>query len=406
MVSENLRKKATRDLWPAAEYESHPWQRADDEVASRRQRRAARGPYRAAVPPKIATRRVDLPSEVLALAEDASHELGRFDAELGNITAPFAAILLRTESASSSEVENLTSSAKQVALAELGDSSSANARLVVANVRAMNAAIELSDRLDTRAVIAMHRALLEEQQPHTTGAFRQEQVWIGGGSLSPHQAQFVPPHHEHVPTLMEDVMRFARRTDLPVLVHCAIAHAQFETIHPFTDGNGRTGRALLQGMLRAGRVTRNVSVPVSAGLLHDLEGYFAALTAYRSGELEPMIRALSEASFAAIVNGRRLVADLQGTRARWDEAATARVDSSMHRLKDALLRQPVVSTRSVAEALAISAVAAQTSIDRLVIAGVLTQAGGGRRNRRWQASEVLTALDAFGARAKRKRRVG
>src|SRR5262249_56504813 len=92
----------------------------------------------------------------------------------------------------------------------------------------------------------------------------------------PHGAAFVPPHYERVPDAMRDLMSFVRRDDLPVLAHAALAHAQFETIHPFVDGNGRTGRALVHAMLRARGVTRNVTVPVSAGLLTDTDAYFAA----------------------------------------------------------------------------------------------------------------------------------
>jgi Fic family protein len=389
--------------WPALHYEQVPWERDPAASGSRRAFRAAAGPYRAAIPEPISDRPVPLLGEVLALADDATNELTRFDAEVGAIAAPFSAILLRTESASSSEVEHITSSAKQLALAEIGEAGSENARLVVGNVRAMEAAIALSDSLDSTAVIEMHRALLEAQQPSITGRWRDQQVWIGGGGVSPHLASFVPPVERRVPELMDDVMRFARRTDLPVLVQIAIAHAQFETIHPFPDGNGRTGRALVQGMLRAGRVTRTVTVPVSAGLLHDLPAYFAALTAFRQGEVRPIVAAFAEASFAAVGNGRRLVTELQDARARWDTVATARADSSLHRLKTLLLRQPVVTNRVAATELGVSAVAAQTGIDRLVAAGVLEQSGGGARNRRWAAPEVLAALDAFAARALRGR---
>jgi Fic family protein len=390
--------------WPVIRYESWPWARSGDEVASRRQRQAAVGEYRAAVVPLIAEHPVNLDSEVLALADDASKELTRFDAEAGMIVAPFAAILLRTESASSSEVENVTASAKQVALAEIGASRSGNAELVVANVHAMNAAIELSDRLDERAIIAMHDALLGASAPHFVGGWRDQQVWIGGGSISPHNAAFVPPHHERVPALMRDLVEFAHRTDIPALAQAAIAHAQFETVHPFPDGNGRTGRALLQGMLRAAGVTRNVAVPVSAGLLGDTDGYFAALTRYREGDPDRIVATVAEAVFSAINNGRVLVQEIQETSARWHERVTARSDSSVHGLKEYLLRQPVVNTRIVAHALGVSQVAAQNSIDTLVDAGVLTKVSGGARYRIWQATEILTALDAFAARARRSRR--
>ncbi len=389
--------------WPAISFEAHPWVRDGAEIASRRALLQARGNYQASVPPFIASQNLVLPAETLALADDASQALARFDTEAGMIAASFASILLRTESASSSEVENLTSSAKQVALAEIGQSKSDNARLVVANVRAMTAAIRLSDQLDQASIIAMHDALLRDSAPEYTGHWRNEQVWIGGGSISPHSATFVPPHHTRVAGLMADVVAFAERTDVPVLIQAAIAHAQFETVHPFPDGNGRTGRALLQGMLRHGGLTRNVTVPVSAGLLHDTDAYFRALTQYRAGNTAAIVTAVAEASFAAIRNGRALVQDIQATAARWDALVQARSDSSVHHVKNYLLRQPVVSTKTVASELSISDVAAQNAIDLLVSSHVLTQSSAGRRNRTWQAPEILAALDAFAARARRRR---
>lgn len=344
-----------------------------------------------------------LPADLIAMSEDATRELERFDAEVGALAAPFATILLRTESASSSEVERITSSAKQLALAELGEGRSANALSVVGNVAAMQAAIGLADDLGTHAVLTMHRVLLEQTHPEIVGRWRDEQVWIGGGALSPHRAQFVPPHHERVPELMEDVMAFARRTDLPVMSHIAITHAQFETVHPFPDGNGRTGRALVQGMLRAGRVTRSVTVPVSAGLLSDTDRYFQALTDYRAGDVRPIVEAMSDAAFAAVENGRQLEREISELAARWRETVRARRDSSVHRLMHILLQQPVITIKMAAHELGVSEQAAENSVRRLVEAEVIEQSSAGRRNRHWQATEVLTALDDFGARARRQR---
>jgi Fic family protein len=388
--------------WPRLGYEARPWHLAPDAYGSRNQKRLASGPYQAALPPLIAQLPIALDDELAALTEEAAVELARFDGEVGQIAAPFASILLRTESASSSEIENLTSGAGQIALAELGERAPKNAQLIVGNVQAMQAALELSDALTAEAILEMHRALLEHSNPQIVGRWRDQQVWIGGGSLGPHTAQFVPPHHERVPALIDDLLAFANRTDLPRLAQTAIAHAQFETIHPFPDGNGRVGRALVQSMLRAGQLTRNVAVPVSAGLLSHTGRYFDALTHYRQGDVEPIVRAIAEASFGAVHNGRLLVRDLEEVRLGWSERIRARRDSAAHRLGDVLLRQPVIDAAIVARQLEVSGVNAQVAIDRLVAAGVLTQLTGGRRNRIWQANEVVAALDAFGERARRQ----
>lgn len=394
----------SRNEWPAISVEARPWQRSGEEVASRRLLRLSQGDYQAAVPPLIAELVISLSPDTLALADDASQELARFDAEAGLVAAPFAAILLRTESASSSEVENLTSSARELALAEIGRARSGNAQLVVANVRAMRAALELSSSINESSILAMHDALLRESAPHYVGSWRSEQVWIGGGGISPHTATFVPPHFSRVPALMADLMEFAARTDVPVLAQAALAHAQFETIHPFPDGNGRTGRALIQSMLRAGGLTRNVTVPVSAGLLSNTSSYFDALTNYRRGHPDQIVSALAEASFSAVANGRMLVNEIRDTTQRWHSVIRARSDSSVHRVTEHLVRQPVVSAKSTAEELGLSVTAAQTAIDTLTAAGILTQIGSSRRNRVWQTSEILDALDAFGARARRTQR--
>jgi Fic family protein len=370
-------------------------------AASVRRRHA--GAYRAAVVPLIADLPLNLPSAALAASEEASAEVARFDAELGAEVAPFAAVLLRSESASSSLIENLTSGAKAIALAELGSTEKRNAIEIVGNVAAMRAALDLADRLDADAILAMHSALVGRLHPDIAGRWREEQVWIGGTSFGPHEADFVPPHHESVPELIGDLMQFAARTDLPVLAQAAIAHAQFETIHPFADGNGRTGRALIHAMLRGHGLTRNVTVPVSAGLLTNTQAYFDSLTAYRRGEPAKIVGRIAEASFAATANGRQLAADLREIRKGWTEKIKVRRGGAAWRLADALIRQPVIDAAIVATELGIQIGNANRAIAPLVDAGVLTEFTGFKRNRMWQSREVLTALDDFAARAGRRK---
>ncbi|MGW6130420.1 Fic family protein [Cellulomonas sp. NPDC055163] len=130
---------------------------------------------------------------------------------------------------------------------------------------------------------------------------------MGASALSPHGADFVAPHHEHIPGLVEDLTRFAARRDVPSLAHAALVHAQFETIHPFVDGNGRTGRVLVHTMMRRHGVAEHTTVPVSAGLLRDPGAYVDALTAYRAGDAAPIVERMSHAALAscAIAGPRR-----------------------------------------------------------------------------------------------------
>ena len=275
--------------------------------------------------------------------EDASHDITRFDAELGGEVAPFAAVLLRSESAASSRIENLTASARSIAEAELpGGKGKANAELIVANTAAMTAAVALSDTVDAAAILTMHVALMGGQPRHTPGQWRTEQVWIGGGN-SPLSAQFVPPSHTRVPAAIDDLMTFAARDDVPLLAQIAVAHAQFETIHPFTDGNGRTGRALVQAMLRNKGLTRQVTVPVSAGLLADDRRIHRRAHRVPQGRRHTHRRAVRRGECSS--HRQRSAAGHRTARMResWNDTITARADSAVWKVADLLTRRPVVN---------------------------------------------------------------
>ena len=390
--------------WPALQYEQLPWRSSGEELdASRRARLAARGPYRAAVVPAIAGAPVPMTADVLADAAEAAVAIGRFDSEMGTSVLPFASMLLRSESASSSQIENLTSGARAIAETEVGERTSGNAALIVRNVKAMQAALALSDRIDEAAVIEMHEALLIDSAPEMTGRFRDQQVWIGGSELSPHAAAFVPPHSDRVPRAMADLTAFVDRLDVPALAHAAIAHAQFETIHPFPDGNGRTGRALVHAMLRRAGVTDNIAVPVSAGLLHDVDSYYSALTAYREGDVDAIVAAFTRAAWFAIGSGRKLAEDVRSVRDAWSAAvADLRSDNRARLVVDLAIEHPVLNAELIRDRLGIAAPTAYRAVETLVDRGVLRPANSKQRNRIWVADALIDALEAFAARAARR----
>ena len=286
------------------------------------------GTYHPAVPAGIADLVLDLRQSVLADAESASREIARVDAELGGEIAPFAAVLLRSESAASSQMENLTASARAIGEAELpGGKAKRNAEMIVANTTGMQAAVALSGTVDADAVLAIHRALMVNEPRHTPGEFRTEPVWIGGGF--PHRRDICRPRHELIPGAIGDLVAFApaRRPS-----HAPADRGRPRTIrahHPFTGGNGRTGRALVQAMLRNKGLTRQVTVPVSAGLLANTGAYFAALTSYRDGDAAPIVERFSQATLLAIANGRQLVSELRDIRESWNGVISARPDSAV-----------------------------------------------------------------------------
>lgn len=297
---------------------------------------------------------MSLSSESLAEAEEAAIELSRFDSAMGHEIAPYASIILRSESLSSSRIENITAGARAIAEAEVTGGGRGNAALIVANVAAMREALARAASLDLDAVLAMHEVLLRDTAPDVAGRYRTDQGWIGRHNV-PHQAEFVPPAAARVESAMVDLMAFITRDNLPAVVQAALSHAHFETIHPFVDGNGRTGRALLNAVLRAKGVTLNAAAPISAGLLSNRGQYIDALGRYRDGEPDDIVGVVARAALVAVANGRRLVQASRQLRSRWaDRLASVRSDAAAHRLADALIEQPVITAREAGHILGVS----------------------------------------------------
>ena len=251
-------------------------------------------------------------------------------------------------------------------------------------------------------IVEIQRILLEDSAPHLTGTFRNEQVWVGGDAYSPHGATHVSPHHERVDEAIDDLVRFANRQDLGGLSHIAVAHAQFETIHPFSDGNGRTGRVIIQRMLRSAGLTRRTVLPLSAGLLSDADRYFESLNVYRAGDVAPIISTFVDAAFRSLDNANRLAEDLAAVRDSWNGAVSARSDSTVWPMLDYCIGRLAITASSAAADLGVSVVAAQNAIDRLADVGILRQNSRARRNRIWLVADVLDAVDRFMERARRR----
>ncbi|MBD7949220.1 Fic family protein [Oerskovia rustica] len=393
-------------------HEEHVWVAENDGLSTRAQVSAGSGPYASTVPAKIVGLAPDVPSDLAADVEVATSELTRFDAyaraALGvdsPALGPMASVLLRTESASSSQIENLTVGARQLALAEIDQSTSTNVQTVVANVRAMEAALVLADRLDESAILTMQHELLSGQRgwEQHAGRYRDGLVWVGTSSISPRGASHVAPQAELVAPAMSDLVEFMRRDDLPVLVQAAVAHAQFETIHPFVDGNGRTGRALVHALLRSKGTVRHTTAPVSAGLLVDTEAYFESLTAFREGDARPIVEQLARAGRYAARSGTQLVDDLaaQISQAK-EQLGNLRPQAAAWRVVPHLVAHPVVNAAFLTSRLQMNTVTAQRALNQLSDAGVLQERTGKQRNRIWQHDGILAVLDVFAQSIRRR----
>ncbi|MDO4538799.1 MAG: Fic family protein [Coriobacteriales bacterium] len=380
-------------MWPGITYETCAWERDPDdlELVPKSRRRKILPTYEAAVPACIASLPVEIPAQLARRIAEVEVSLARFDTAQAARDWPLPALLLRSESSSSSQIERLTSSARNVALAELTDKVPANALLVAGNVAAMREALGQSGEVGIGSICAIHDVLMRGTRE--APGLREEQVWIGGSPYSPHGATFVPPHADRVRSFLEDLVTFGAREDIPPIAKAAIFHAQFETIHPFTDGNGRTGRTLLHRMLAADEVLLYTMLPVSAGLLHDVERYMGALDAYHDGAIEPMIECLADALELAAVIGSRIASEVDEIFAEWASANTDRVGSASHRLPALLVEQPVVDVAYAASRLGITDRAARNLVQVACERGTLAKMGNAKRGAFYQAPDLIAALE-------------
>lgn len=392
--------------WPRPGRETLPWTSRMAEFLTPRQRVLLPSTYEAAVVPEIADAALTLSTRLAAAEADAVAAVSRFDSDAASALLPFTPLLLRSESSASSRIEQLTVSARRLMEAELFGAGRGNAALVVANTRAMTAAASIRPPLSLDSLLSMHRALLESSAPDDAGALRREPVWIGGSELSPAGALFVPPRHERVPEALEDLFAFTRRTDLPPLTKTAIAHAHFETIHPFVDGNGRTGRALIHVLLSWAGLTPHAPLPLSAVLLADVDSYFRSLDAYRRGEPLVIVELFIGAAARAAALGRSAGRRIGRTVEAMLERSPGRAGTPDRAIIELLARRPVLDAGSAATAVGVSEAAARRSLERLEAAGLLRGYLIGPHRRAWRSPEILDLMDDVASALGRRARPG
>lgn len=370
--------------------------------------------YEAYVPDPLMGRAIVLEGAVAADVADAEAAIIRLNLEAGALadTEALARLLLRAESVASSKIEGLEIGPRRLLEAEaaraLGvKSADVTAAEVLGNIDAMVYAvgsIRDDDELTFEQLLEIHRRLLAGSRLEETGGrIRVEQNWIGGSSYNPCSAAFVPPPPELVRDLLLDLCRFCNDDSLPAVVQAAIAHAQFETILPFVDGNGRTGRALIHVILRRRGLAPRVLLPVSLVLATWATDYVAALegTRYRGrpasaaahGGLNRWTALFATACRRAVDDAAEFEARTQGLEGAWrGRLGAVRGGSATDLLLRALPGAPVVTVRSAADLISRSLRATNEAIARLSAAEVLTQITVGRRNRAFEARELIDAF--------------
>ncbi|MBN1961434.1 MAG: Fic family protein, partial [Deltaproteobacteria bacterium] len=354
--------------WPANPYA----------LGGKSERRAIR--YRAFIPDLIADKQFNLPSNIVTDVSNAERSIAALNLNPPNITnlEVLARRLLRAESLASSRIEGLVLSQRRLAKAEANESSNRDetAKSVLNNVCAMEKAIELGCESHTillNDILLLHKILmLETTTPDIAGKLRDKQNWIGGNFYNPGRADYVPPPPEVVNELLYDLVIFINRTDLSPVVHTALIHAQFETIHPFADGNGRVGRALIHVALRRHGITNRYVPPVSLVLASDIKNYVIGLTAFREGSFVNWIQIFAKALHKAAIKASELSVKLAQLQELWRRRASyPRNKSSTDSLIEELPAYPIITLATAQKILNRSKQAVNEAITNLANCGVI-----------------------------------
>jgi Fic family protein len=332
-------------------------------------------PARAWLPDPLAARSTDLPVDVARATEQAAAAVVRVGDRLPSSWEPLARLLLRAEGIASSNIEGLRAPAAEVAAAELDiTAASRDATLVADNLAVVTEALDHAGtkrRLTITTLHAWHRRLMRDADlpPGLVGAFRDAQGWIGG--RGPQDAAYVPPPASNVPMLMRDLVAFMNARDLDAVTQAAIGHGQFETIHPYGDGNGRIGRLLVLWTLRR-RLDIAVPPPTSVVIARDPGGYLSGLHWFRTGELAHWIAwfaGVVRASAAAALEWADEVDLLMST---WRaHLADLRADSAARAIVEILPAHPVITAATAARLAHVSDTAARVAIEQLHTRGIV-----------------------------------
>jgi len=350
--------------------------------------------------PAFAPRTLALDSSIVRLLGRAEHRLGKLSGATGRLLNPYlvSAQLLRREAILSSRIEETIATPEQIALFELGtEPRTDDAREVGNFVKAMEhalSAVQAGDPITTQLMLSTHRILMtgvrgERERP---GEFRMAQNFIGLSS-DINLARFVPPPHIELPRLLSDLERLMNEDaqELPVLVRIAIAHYQFETIHPFGDGNGRIGRLIVMLMLIRENLLPGPLLPLSSAFdqrRNDYVGHLLHLS--QTGDWTSWLRFFFESVIVSADEALRLVTALDDLRASMHrELQDARSSSLLIKLVDSLFERPATSIGAASELLGVTAASASANITKLAAAGILKEITGRTRDRVYVAPRIL-----------------
>lgn len=357
--------------------------------------------YEAFIPDEVADEDPVLKSATAALCERAAIAVRDLNSNISGLVSleGMGRQLLRSEALASSQIEGLSVSHRKLAEAELeGRQGHHRALEIQGAIKAMERAAEIGARsgdLTTDAIAEIHRELaIVPPLDRIAGEIREEVGWIGGSA--PPNAEYVGPPPERVLPLLEDLCEFMNRDDISPISQAAIAHAQFELIHPFGDGNGRVGRCLIHVLSRRRKIAPRYVPPISLVLGADKDAYVAGLQAFRAGKTDQWVGQFAHAVEAAASRARDFSADVATLQDEWRQRlGSVRSDAAVLGLIDALPKYPIVTAAVAEREIGRSRPATIGGLARLEEIGALTRHRNQKRGDSWEAKDLFRLLTRF-----------
>ncbi|MFP4029694.1 MAG: Fic family protein [Candidatus Brocadiia bacterium] len=349
---------------------------------------------------------VDMTGGLSQCLSDADRAVGRLDGVASLLPNPdlFVAMYVRHEAVLSSQIEGTQSTLEDVLEYETGatpDTQPRDVEEVMNYVRAMNHGLERLEKfpLSLRLIREIHEKLMEgvRGQHRNPGEFRESQNWVGSLGTNLNQADYVPPPpHEMMQALGNLEEFFHSCESMPVLIHCGLAHAQFETIHPFLDGNGRVGRLLITFLLCRRNVLDRPLLYLSYYLKANRSEYYDRLMKARhegdwEGWLEFFLNGVTETSQAATETAREILALRERSRDRVGQELSGSPNAL--RLLDFAFERPVLSVRMAEESLDCSYGTARNLVGEFEKLGLLREITGQKRNRRYRFDPYIEVFE-------------
>ncbi|MFI5231402.1 MAG: Fic family protein [Gemmatimonadales bacterium] len=365
---------------------------------------AATCKYRAFLPVRLHDLAVPLDAETVGAVSEAEHAIRDLNNTNHRALGPLARLLLRTESIASSKIEGMQVDVPRLARAEarttLAQRIGPDAERLLANVRAMQVAVDeaaATTAFSVREIEAIHlRLMTGDSNFHAPGIVRELQNWIGGNNYNPCGAAFVPPPPDRVAQLLDDLCAYVNLDTISPLVQAATVHAQFETIHPFGDGNGRTGRALIHVILRRRGIAKTFVPPISLVFAAGKDRYIDGLTRFRGDDVASWIADFADAATQAALIAQRYVAEVEALQTTWRERLRARralrSDSAAWLIIDLLPAHPIVTAAAAIAATGRDKSSVSRALDELCEAGILRPSTESKRNQLFEAAGLLDLI--------------